>query len=172
MQLTFLGSVGIVTGSKYLLEAAGLRLLPVSGHLHEKDAELADRHDFSKHKPARSLYTVADAEAALRRFRPIPIDQNEPVGPGVEVTLRRAGHILGAEIVELGSAGITVVFSGDLGRPDARSCSTRRRSRTPMCHSRLSRPREPDLTRRRHGAVAGSLCGSRRRRRAGRAAKP
>ena len=45
-------------------------LLPDSGHLQEKDAEFANRHGFSKHRPALPLYTAADAEAALKRFRP------------------------------------------------------------------------------------------------------
>ncbi|HXQ84913.1 MAG TPA: MBL fold metallo-hydrolase, partial [Xanthobacteraceae bacterium] len=139
MKLTFLGGVGTVTGSKYLLDANGKRLLidcglfqgfkqlrlrnwaalpvdprsidavvlthahidhsgylpllirngffgrvfstrgtrdlcgillPDSGHLHEKDAEFANRHGFSKHRPALPLYTMNDAEIALTRFRP------------------------------------------------------------------------------------------------------
>src|SRR5262249_35506770 len=32
-------------------------LLPDAGHLQEKDAEFANRHGFSKHKPALPLYT-------------------------------------------------------------------------------------------------------------------
>jgi ribose-phosphate pyrophosphokinase len=35
-------------------------LLPDSGHLQGKDAEYANRHGFSKHKPAQPLYTEQD----------------------------------------------------------------------------------------------------------------
>ena len=40
-------------------------LLPDSGHLQERDAEFANRHGFSKHKPALPLYLQADAENSL-----------------------------------------------------------------------------------------------------------
>jgi len=187
MKLTFLGGVGTVTGSKYLLDANGKRLLidcglfqgfkqlrlrnwaplpvepgsidavvlthahidhsgylpllirngfsgpvfstrgtrdlcgillPDSGHLHEKDAEFANRHGFSKHRPALPLYTMNDAEIALTRFRPLEFDKIESVAGGLRLCFRRAGHILGAAIVELFGVGVKLVFSGDLGRPN------------------------------------------------------
>jgi len=46
-------------------------LLRDSGHLLERDAEFANRHGFSKHKPAQPLYTVADAEASLVLVRDV-----------------------------------------------------------------------------------------------------
>ena len=93
-------------------------LLPDSGHLQEKDAEFANRHGFSKHRPALPLYTAADAEAALKRFRPIAFDEMHTIEQGIQVRFRRAGHILGAAIVELFHDDKMVVFSGDLGRPN------------------------------------------------------
>ncbi|GAB4538151.1 MAG: MBL fold metallo-hydrolase [Roseibium sp.] len=186
VQLTFLGGVGTVTGSKYLLEAAGrpilvdcglfqgfkqLRLrnraplpfdpailaavvlthahldhsgylpllvrngfagpvyatsatadlcgvlLPDSGHLQERDAEFANRHGFSRHRPAKPLYTQADAEACLDRFTAVPFDQNFALGQDSSIRFLPAGHILGAAVVQLTFAGRSVVFSGDLGRP-------------------------------------------------------
>jgi metallo-beta-lactamase family protein len=91
-------------------------LLPDSGHLQEKDAEFANRHGFSKHHPALPLYTMQDAQAALQRMRPLSFDDFHAVGRNVRLRLRRAGHILGAAIVELDHGGQTLVFSGDLGR--------------------------------------------------------
>lgn len=91
-------------------------LLPDAGHLQEKDAEFANRHGFSKHKLALPLYTEEDAHAALRRLTPIPFDQDRALPGEATVRLRRAGHILGAASVQLDWAGITTVFSGDLGR--------------------------------------------------------
>src|ERR1051325_4455009 len=71
-------------------------LLPDAGYLQEKDAEFANRHGFSKHKPARPLYTYKDALASLDRLRPIPFDRDYALPGGATVQLRRAGHILGA----------------------------------------------------------------------------
>lgn len=92
-------------------------LLPDSGHLHERDAEFANRHGFSKHRPAAPLYTEKDARASLERLAPIPFESAHPLGAATQLTLRRAGHILGAATAELRVAGRRVVFSGDLGRP-------------------------------------------------------
>ena len=41
---------------------------PTPGILQEKDAEFANRHGFSKHKPALPLYTAEDAQAALEHL--------------------------------------------------------------------------------------------------------
>jgi metallo-beta-lactamase family protein len=93
-------------------------ILKDSGHLQEKDAEFANRHGFSKHAPALPLYTVEDAEAALRRFSPVAVHAEVPLPGGARAIFRRAGHILGASTVEIAWDGVTVVFSGDLGRYD------------------------------------------------------
>ena len=91
-------------------------LLPDSAYLQEQDANFANRHRFSKHKPALPLYTAADVSRALRLFSPLPFGQDHRLAPGIAVRFRRAGHILGAAIVELDWNGVKVVFSGDLGR--------------------------------------------------------
>lgn len=93
-------------------------LLPDSGFLQEKDAQFANRHGFSKHKPALPLYTAEDAKAALPRFSPIPFHEPHQLSGGPTVRLRRAGHILGAATIECDWAGQRIVFSGDLGRLD------------------------------------------------------
>jgi len=93
-------------------------LLRDSGYLQEKDAEYANRHGFSKHKPALPLYTLKDAEAALPHFSPVPFHQPLEVEGGPTIRLRHAGHILGAATIECDWDGIRIVFSGDLGRFD------------------------------------------------------
>ncbi|MGD9601792.1 MAG: MBL fold metallo-hydrolase [Gammaproteobacteria bacterium] len=187
MRLSFFGGVGTVTGSKYLIEAEGARvlvdcglfqgfkqlrlrnwaplpidpkridavvlthahldhsgylpllvkkgfsgpiicteatrdlcaiLLPDSGYLQEKDAEYANRHGFSKHRPALPLYTQEDAEACMERFAPVPFYDERKITDTLSARFLPAGHILGAAIVEVRCAGRTVVFSGDLGRPN------------------------------------------------------
>jgi metallo-beta-lactamase family protein len=91
-------------------------LLPDSGHIQERDAEFANRHGFSKHKPALPLYTLAHAKNSLARFTSVPFERDSELFSGARIQLRRAGHILGAAIVELDWKGAKVVFSGDLGR--------------------------------------------------------
>lgn len=93
-------------------------LLPDSGRIQEEDAEFANRHKTSKHEPALPLYTEEDAERALRRFEPLAFEQTREVVSGMTATLRPAGHILGAASIELKVTGQTLLFSGDLGRPD------------------------------------------------------
>jgi len=93
-------------------------LLPDSGRLQEEDAAYANRHQTSKHKPALPLYTEADAERALRRLQALPFEQRVDVAAFLRLRLRPAGHILGASSVELSIDDATVLFSGDLGRPD------------------------------------------------------
>lgn len=185
VKLTFLGGVGTVTGSKYLLEADGLKilvdcglfqgykqlrlrnwaplpvkpgdidavilthahldhsgylpllvrngfkgpvvctaatrdlcaiLLPDSGFLQEKDAEFANRHGFSKHRPALPLYTRKDAEISLARFRPVDFAEKLELFETLSVRFLGAGHILGAATVELEWGRRKIVFSGDIGR--------------------------------------------------------
>lgn len=92
-------------------------LLRDSGRLQEEQADDANRHGYSKHHPALPLYTEADAEVALARFSPVPFDRGFEPFPGVRVQLLRAGHILGAAILLVEADGMTLVFTGDLGRP-------------------------------------------------------
>lgn len=93
-------------------------LLPDSAHLQEEDAKFANRHGTSKHKPALPLYTTQDAHACLEQFKPIPMERVTALADDVSFTLRRAGHVLGASFVRFDSPGLSVTFTGDLGRSD------------------------------------------------------
>lgn len=112
------GFTGPVYCTKATEELSGI-LLPDSGFLQERDAEYANRHGFSKHKPALPLYTETDARACLSLFRAQKFDTPFEIAPGINVRFRVAGHILGAAIVELTLRGTKMVFSGDLGRPNS-----------------------------------------------------
>jgi metallo-beta-lactamase family protein len=93
-------------------------LLTDSGSLQERDAEFANRHGFSKHHPALPLYTRADADAALPRFRPLPMEQAQRLPGGATLRFHPAGHILGAAMADIVLPdGRRLLFSGDLGRP-------------------------------------------------------
>ncbi|HEY6095887.1 MAG TPA: MBL fold metallo-hydrolase [Gallionellaceae bacterium] len=91
-------------------------VLPDAGRLQEEQAEYANQHDFSKHKPALPLYTQEDAERALHYLVPLDFYQDIRIG-GINMRLLPSGHIPGAASVELRDSQTCLAFSGDLGRP-------------------------------------------------------
>ena len=93
-------------------------VLPDCGHLNEEEAEFANRKGFSRHAPALPLYTREDAIAATTHLESVEYSVGTEIAPEVQLTLSRAGHILGAATVavSLGPRGPTIVVSGDLGR--------------------------------------------------------
>lgn len=93
-------------------------LLIDSGHLQEEDARFANRHGFSKHQPALALFTEAEAKATMAQFQVVAWHEPIDLGNGIEATLYRAGHMLGASLVQVKDGKTTIVFTGDLGRPD------------------------------------------------------
>ena len=93
-------------------------LLPDSAHLLEEEAEYANRKGSSRHHPAEPLYDSADVARALKLVTEIDFHSRTDVAPGVAVTLRRQGHILGAAAATIAHSSERVVFSGDLGRPN------------------------------------------------------
>ncbi len=107
----FTGPVHATPGTRVL---AGI-VLPDSGHLHEEEARYANRRGYSKHHPALPLYTEDDARRSLDRFTDLPWGTETEVVPGVGVTPRWAGHILGAASLSVRVGDRRVTFSGDLG---------------------------------------------------------
>lgn len=187
MKLQFLGAAGTVTGSKYLLEADGKRLLvdcglfqgfkqlrlrnwapfpvppdtidavvlthahidhsgyvpllwsqgfrgpvhcteatadlcrilwPDSGRLMQEDADRANRRGYSRHHPARPLFSEKDAGRALELLDPKPPTGQFTAARRFKVRLTLAGHILGASSVRVAADNTSILFSGDLGRPN------------------------------------------------------
>ena len=93
-------------------------LLPDSARIQEEEAEYANRRGYSKHRPALPLYTEADAQAALGLLRPVEWSASIEPAAGVTARFSPAGHLLGAASVLLQMATGSILFSGDLGRPD------------------------------------------------------
>ncbi len=93
-------------------------LLPDSGYLQEEEAEYANRRKFSKHAPALPLYTREDAERSLARFAPVGFERDVDLGGRLSLYLSPAGHMLGSSFVSLRHEGETLLFTGDLGRPN------------------------------------------------------
>ena len=92
-------------------------LLADSGHLQEEDARYANKKGFSRHAPAEPLYTEEEARRVGEQLRSVPL--GEPVDvDGATVTWTMGGHILGAASVHVRTGDGSIVFSGDIGRPD------------------------------------------------------
>ncbi|MBV8502333.1 MAG: MBL fold metallo-hydrolase [Paucibacter sp.] len=93
-------------------------MLPDSAHLQEEEADFANRHGFSKHKPAQPLYTEADASQALKLLHPVDTGESWQPVRGLKATLTPSGHMLGSAFVHIEGGGRSILFSGDLGRPN------------------------------------------------------
>jgi metallo-beta-lactamase family protein len=95
-------------------------LLLDSAHLQEEEARYANKSGYSKHKPALPLYTIEDAERALKLLRPTKVGEEVQLGGGMWVRFTRVGHILGAAAArisyDIGNQKQYLVDSGDLGR--------------------------------------------------------
>ena len=90
-----------------------------SAHIADMDAQDANRHLVPGQKPAQPLYTQDDVDAAMKLMKPLDYDTSQEILPGIRITLRDAGHILGSSTVEVAAmengATRTLVFTGDLG---------------------------------------------------------
>ena len=93
-------------------------LLPDSGFLQEEDAARANKYGYTTHNPALPLYTREEAEESLKFFQPVNFGQAHYFTDDFYFTLSRAGHILGAAFVSVFCGNKSIIFSGDLGRPN------------------------------------------------------
>lgn len=93
-------------------------LLPDSAHLQEEEADYANRRGFSKHNPALPLYTKEDAQNALELLVAVDFERQVDLGDGITLTFSPNGHILGSAFVRIQHKKTSVVFSGDIGRPN------------------------------------------------------
>ncbi|HSW11901.1 MAG TPA: MBL fold metallo-hydrolase [Solimonas sp.] len=91
-------------------------MLPDAGRLQEEDAEHANRHSYSRHRPAQPLYTEADALRSLEQLVPQATDIDFTPVPGLTAQLQPNGHLLGSCMLQLSDGRHRILFSGDLGR--------------------------------------------------------
>ncbi|MDO9585597.1 MAG: MBL fold metallo-hydrolase [Syntrophales bacterium] len=114
----FRGPIYTTPPTKDLLEV----MLLDSAHIQEMEALWKSRKR-ARHgeRHLEPLYTQKDAEMTFSLFEATPYDKPFSPFPGLEVTFKDAGHILGAAMLELwiGENGnrSKLVFSGDIGRP-------------------------------------------------------
>ncbi|MEV7414540.1 MBL fold metallo-hydrolase [Streptomyces sp. NPDC089919] len=89
-----------------------------SARLQMEAAEHANRHGWSKHRPAKPLYDDDDVDHTVKFFDPVPIGSEVEIMAGTRLTLHHGGHILGSAWAHLTlEDGHTLAASGDLGRP-------------------------------------------------------
>ncbi len=113
------GPIYVQNASRDLAEI----LLRDAASIAERDTESQNRRrQRAGKKPLRPLYTEADARKVMGQMRGIRYSEPTEVCPGVTLTLRDAGHIMGSAIVDLelddGRRQRRLVFSGDLGQYD------------------------------------------------------
>jgi len=87
-----------------------------SAKLQEEDAEKANRHAYSKHKPAKPLYNTNDVEACLPHFIRCDVNTDLQLNERLRFRLYPAGHITGACSVLIQADNKKIFFSGDIGR--------------------------------------------------------
>lgn len=109
------GFKGKIYGTAPTLEVAKCILLD-SAKIQEEEAEHANKHGYSKHKPAKPLYEVKDVEKTLEHFQEINIDEWIEFGENIRARFQTNGHIIGSSFIEIHIYGKKFVFSGDLGQ--------------------------------------------------------
>src|SRR6185436_13228612 len=96
-------------------------MLEDSAQIQQDDAAFISKQRAKKGlPPVDPLYSAEDAQRAIQQFVTFNYDRPMPIAPGVNVTFRDAGHILGSAQVVLdvteGSRKFRYLFSGDVGR--------------------------------------------------------
>ncbi|MFO7650916.1 MAG: MBL fold metallo-hydrolase [bacterium] len=108
----FRGQVLMTRGSVALAKL----LLLDSAHIQESDVRYVNKHRRNNgSEPREPIYTVRDAEEALRYLEGTSYARRNKLGP-FSVVLHDAGHILGSALVDIEVEGRRVLFTGDLGR--------------------------------------------------------
>ncbi len=111
------GFKGKIYATAPTIEITKLILLD-SAKIQEEDAERANRFGYSKHHPAKPLYTTNEAEAVFPLFQMETIDNWIKLSDLFTFRFRYNGHIVGATFIELKAADKLIVFSGDIGRQE------------------------------------------------------
>lgn len=116
----FRGAIHCTAPTKDLLEI----MLLDSAHIQEMEAEWANTKARRKggKQIVQPLYTTSDAEKAIPLLSSVEYGTTFEPAPGIRVTYKDAGHILGSAFIEVeyvqDGKNTRIVFSGDLGRPE------------------------------------------------------
>lgn len=115
------GFTGPIYTTSATLDLANI-IMSDSAHIAQMDAQDTARHPQPGQTPQPPLYTQDDVDSAIKFMKPVNYNQPQEISPGIRITLRDAGHILGSATVEVAATENgttrTLVFSGDLGQKD------------------------------------------------------
>jgi len=111
------GFKGKIHATEPTIEIAKLILLD-SAKIQEEDAKRANQFGYSKHRPAKPLYTTEEAESVFPLFHKQELDKWTKLSDLFSFRMLYNGHILGATFIELKAADKLIVFSGDIGRKE------------------------------------------------------
>ena len=114
------------TGPIYCTDATADLLkvmLPDCAHIQQKEAEWQSKKAARKGlPPVEPMYTMEDANAALKQVEPILYDQLFNINDQMHAVFNDAGHILGSAITELwiteDDKTVKLVYTGDIGVDD------------------------------------------------------
>lgn len=110
----FAGAIWCTVETSDLLEF----MLADAGRIQEYEAQRRNRRrDRAGDDAIEPIYTEANAVAAWRMSKPVPLGEWFEPAPGFRIRLWNAGHILGAASVELEADGVRLLYSADIG-PD------------------------------------------------------
>lgn len=109
------GFAGHIIGTSPTLQVAEI-ILKDSAKIQEEDAIRANKHKYSRHKPALPLYGLDDVEATLPLMKSKPLNEWFHINENIRYRFRYNGHIIGATFIELQIGDKLLVFSGDIGR--------------------------------------------------------
>lgn len=120
----FAGPIYATRGTIDLLSC----MLPDSGHIQEFEVQQLNRRNAHRGRPpVTPMYTVQDAEEAMKSFSPVSYDDWVSPCAGIRARFWNAGHILGSASIEVEIATgndaprqLRILFSGDIG-PDVKS---------------------------------------------------
>lgn len=98
-------------------------MLRDSAHIQEFEAEWRNRKARRSGGPEyEPLYTMADADVAIKLLAPCDYDQRITLCDGIDIRFTDVGHLLGSAAIEMwiteGDISKKIVFSGDVGNLD------------------------------------------------------
>lgn len=116
-RLVHQGFKGKVYGTAPTLEIASI-VLKDSAKIQEEEAAHANKMGYSKHKPAKPLYTTEDAEKIIQQFHPVAPNEWINFSDDIQACFQPNGHIIGSCFIDLKIGKKHFVFSGDVGRKE------------------------------------------------------
>ena len=123
-KLTRAGFEGTIHATEATEDLCSVMLLD-SAHIQESDAKFQNERNRRRGIPeVEPVYTMGDAENALKQFKHVAYEQWVNVAKGIRARWWNAGHLLGSASIEIdveqaGKPAMRILFSGDIG-PDTK----------------------------------------------------